>query len=113
MVTPPVEVITTTITTCACSSSTSTRRISVVSSGGAVTSASSEVTCDSISVVVRSAVSISERVALRSTGKLRRAQRLLQQQVGIQPVAGVGRNPARGRVRMVRAGPRDSSSASS
>ena len=43
-------------------------RISVVSSGGAVTSATSDVTCDSISVVVRSAVSTSLRTVERSTG---------------------------------------------
>ena len=66
--TPPVEVITTTITTCGCSSSTSMWRISVVSSGGAVTSATSDVTCESISVVVRSAVSTSLRTVERSTG---------------------------------------------
>ena len=46
LVTPPVEVITTTITTCGWSISTSTCRIVVVSSGGAETSATSDVTCD-------------------------------------------------------------------
>jgi hypothetical protein len=67
-VTPPVAVMTTTITTCGWSSSTSMWRISVVSSGGAVTSATSEVTCESISVVTRSAVSTSFRTPDRSTG---------------------------------------------
>ena len=43
-------------------------RISVVSSGGAVTRATSDVTCDSISVVTRRAVSTSLRTFERSTG---------------------------------------------
>ena len=100
LVTPPVEVITTTITTCGCSSSTSTWRISVVSSGGAVTTASKRVTCDSISVVVRRAASTSLRTADRSIGSRAGAQRLLQQLLGVQPVAGVGRHAAGRGVRM-------------
>ena len=67
MVTPPVEVITTTIATCGCSSSTSTRRIVAVSIGGAVTSASRLVICDSCSVVARIASSTSRRIADSAT----------------------------------------------
>ena len=57
--TPPVDVITTTITTSRCRDSTSTWRTVAASSGGAETSASSRVTCDSISVVAWSASSTS------------------------------------------------------
>ena len=67
MVTPPVEVITTTIATCGWSSSTSTRWIVAVSIGGAVTSASRSVTCESCSVVARIASSTSRRIAVSST----------------------------------------------
>ena len=58
-VTPPVDVITTTITSCGWSSSTSTCTTVVAWSGGADTSASSRVTCESISVVACSADSTS------------------------------------------------------
>ena len=68
MVTPPVEVITTTMATCGCSSSTSTRRMVAVSIGGAVTSASRFVTCESCSVVVRIASSTSRRIVVSSSG---------------------------------------------
>ena len=68
MVTPPVEVITTTIATCGWSSSTSTRWIVAVSIGGAVTSASRFVTCESCSVVARMASSTSRRMSLSSSG---------------------------------------------
>ena len=67
MVTPPVEVITTTIATCGCISSTSTWRIVAVSIGGAVTSASRFVTCESCSVVARMASSTSRRMTVSST----------------------------------------------
>ena len=73
MVTPPVEVMITTIATCGWSSSTSTRRIVAVSIGGAVTSASRFVTCESCSLVARIASSTSRRIVesssrLRTTG---------------------------------------------
>ena len=100
LVTPPLEVITTTITTRGCSCSTSTWRISAVSSGGAVTTASRLVTCDIISVVLRSAASTSLRTCDRSIGSAGRAQRLLQQLVGVEPVAGVGGHPPGRRVRV-------------
>ena len=67
-VTPPVDVITTAMTTLGCSSSTSTCRIVVDASGGAETSASSCVTCESISVVACSAESTSLRATVRSSG---------------------------------------------
>src|SRR3954454_24442465 len=57
----------TTIATCGWSSSTSTRWIVAVSIGGAVTSASRSVTCESCSVVARMASSTSRRIALSST----------------------------------------------
>ena len=69
MVTPPVEVMTTTIATCGCSSSTSTRCMVAVSMGGADTSASRFVTCDSCSVVARMASSTSRRMALSCNGR--------------------------------------------
>ena len=68
MVTPPVDVITTTIATCGWSSSTSTRRIVAVSIGGAVTSASRFVTCESCSLVARIASSTSRRMVVSSSG---------------------------------------------
>ena len=73
MVTPPVEVMITTIATCGWRSSTSTRRIVAVSIGGAVTSASRFVTCESCSLVARIASSTSRRIVesssrLRTTG---------------------------------------------
>ena len=67
-VTPPADVITTTITNSGWSRSTSTRTTVVASSGGADTSASSRVTCDSISVVAWSAASTSVRSVCRSSG---------------------------------------------
>ena len=74
LVTPPVEVITTAITTWGWSTSTSTRRIVEVSIGGAETSASRFVTCDSVSVVTRIASSISVRTK-SSSSERRRAGR--------------------------------------
>ena len=68
MVTPPVEVMTTTIATCGWSSSTSTRWIVAVSIGGAETSASRLVTCESCSVVARMASSTSRRMSVSSSG---------------------------------------------
>ena len=66
-VTPPVDVMTTTITLDGCRVSTSTCRIDAVSSEGAETSASSRVASESMSVVARSACSISSRIERRST----------------------------------------------
>ncbi len=66
--TPPVDVITTTIATCGCSSRTSTRLIVAASIGGAVTSASRFVTCESCSLVARIASSTSRRMVVSSTG---------------------------------------------
>ena len=66
-VTPPVDVITTTMTLVGWSVSTSMCRIDAVSSDGAETSARRRVASESISVVVRSACSISSRIERRST----------------------------------------------
>ena len=66
--TPPVDVITTTIATCGWSRSTSTRLIVAVSIGGAVTSASRFVTCESCSLVARIASSTSRRMVVSSSG---------------------------------------------
>ena len=97
-VTPPVEVITTTITTSGWSSSTSTWRTVAASSAGAETSASSRVTCDSISVVAWSASSTSARAAGSSSGKSA-GPRLgpLEQLVDVEAIAATrsGRGPPR------------------
>ena len=99
--TPPVEVIVTTITTDGWSSSTSTWRTVAVSSPGAETSASSRVTWLSISVVDWSAASTSLRIEVRSSGK-RGGPRLLalEHLLGVEAVAGFGRDPAGRGVRM-------------
>ena len=97
-VTPPVEVITTTIRTCGWSSSTSTWRTVAVSSGGAETSASSRVTCESVSVVSWSAASTSLRAAARSSGNaLGPRLEPLEQPVDVEAVAALGRDAARRR----------------
>ena len=58
----------TTIATWGWRSSTSTRRIVAVSIGGAVTSASRCVTCESCSLVARIASSTSRRMVVSSSG---------------------------------------------
>ena len=68
-VTDPAEVMSTAINTWGWSSSTSTRRTVAVSIGGAETSASSRVTCESMSVVDWSAASSSLLGSPRSRGK--------------------------------------------
>ena len=100
-VTPPADVITTTITSSGWSSSTSTRTTVVASSGGAETSASSRVTCESISVVAWSAASTSVRSVCRSSGNSDGCGSMrLQQLVGVVAVAALGRHAPRGGVRM-------------
>ena len=61
--TPPVDVMTTTISTCGWRGSTSTWRTVVVAIGGADTTASRLVTCESVSVVTRMASSTSRRTS--------------------------------------------------
>ena len=102
MVTPPVDEITTTIATWGCISSTSTWRIVAVSIGGAVTSASRFVTCESCSVVARMASSTSRRM----NGQLHRLAghrqpALREHLVHVEAVAAVGGHAARRGVRML------------
>ena len=99
--TPPAEVIVTTITTDGCSRSTSTWRTEAVSSRGAETSASRLVTWLSISVVDWSAASTSLPHRGQVEGEARRPRLLaLEHSLGVEAVAGVGRDPAGGGVRV-------------
>ena len=92
----------TTSTTCGCSASTSTWRIVAVFIDGAETTASRLVICESVSVVARIASSTSRRISDSSRRCWRRRQRVLgaEQAVDDVAVAGVGRHPPGGDVRV-------------
>ena len=97
-VTPPVEVITTTITTWAGAAAPRRGATVVAWSGGADTSASSRVTCESISVVAWSADSTSVRASVQVERERRRLRlQPVEQLVGVVAVAALGRHAARRR----------------
>ena len=80
---------------------TSTCRIDAVSSDGAETSARSRVASESISVVVRSACSISSRIERRSTpSSSGRPSTAVDELLGVDAVAALRRHPACRGVRM-------------